>query len=55
MGKGGNKDHVGQKLRGTRIEQDKDYEVARDPDIRGAGKGRREAGDYRDSRDEQRR
>lgn len=50
-----NKDAAHVKLRGTRIEHDKDYEVAKDPDIRGANKGRREAGNYRDSRAEPRR
>lgn len=44
---GGNKDTSARKNVSTRIEQDKDYEVARDPDIRGADKGRREAGEYR--------
>ncbi len=55
MVQGGNKDGKTRKLRGTQIEQDKDYEVARDPDIRGAGRGRRETGETRDSRREARR
>lgn len=52
MAQGGNKHTRKVKLRGTRIEQGKDYEVKRDPDIRGAMKGRAESEDYRDSRRE---
>ena len=50
-----NKDTRHVRLRGTRIEQAADYEVKRDPDIRGVSKGRREAEKYRDSREEMRR
>lgn len=39
------------RLPGTRVNHDKDYEVKRDPDIRGVNKGRAEAEQYRDSRD----
>ncbi len=55
MTQGGNKHTRKVKLRGTHIEQGKDYEVKRDPDIRGAMKGRVETGETRDSRREDRR